>query len=453
MNKIEEIKEFVWRIMDTLRNAMYYRESEYGVVRLVFIKYAVDNYIGASSVEEMQMCARAQKMFSMRDVENGIDTLIPVLQYIDKAYGLKDVISSGAIIDSYSAELFGYASRSQKRNATTEDYKDVMRLLCSVDLEENDEEITKGQMLVSALTDVIVNSSYRNRYGAEHTTKPQLAKLVSLLLNVQPDDRYCDFTCGIGLSTLEIVKERTTAIKHADINSSAVSVAAMLLIMSGYKSLDIRCENTLSEAIPDFKGNKVFVDAPFGMRLDRNEKNEYSDSSLAAIDKALNNYMDESQDATLVINVPSGVLFKQDKQSTVLKEKLVNSGMIKAVIALPPLNNGTIITANLLVITREKNDRILFINASECQPQVIRRGDTIGSLALPEEQVSRIVHVFYDNEEENGYSKLVSTEDIAKQQYNLVPTVYIPPVVEEDDISIEDINDQLNELYKKLLGK
>lgn len=453
MNKIEEIKEFVWRIMDTLRNAMYYRESEFGVVRLVFIKYAVDNYIGASSVEEMQMCARAQKMFSMRDVENGIDTLVPVLRYIDNAYGLKNVISSGAIIDSYSAELFGYASRSQKRNAKTEDYKDVMRLLCSVDLEEKAEEITKGPLLVSALTDVIVNSSYRNRYGAEHTTKPQLAKLVSLLLNVQPDDRYCDFTCGIGLSTLEIVKEKTTAIMNADINSSAVSVAAMLLIMSGYKNIDLRCENTLSEIVPDFKGNKVFVDAPFGMRLEKSERNIYSDSSLAAIDRALNHYMEDSDDAILIINVPSGTLFKQDGLSIKLKEQLVGSGMIKSVIALPPLNNGTIVTSNLMIITREKNERVLFINASECQPQVVRKGDTYGSMVLPEEQVSRIIHTFYDNKEEAGYSKLVSLETIANQQYNLVPTVYIQPIVDEDNTSIEEINDQLSELYKQLLGQ
>ena len=452
MNKIEEIKEFVWRILETLRTAMYYRESEYGVVRLVFIKYAVDNYIGATSVEDMQMCSRAQKMFSMRDVENGIDTIIPVLQYIDKAYGLKDVICSPESVDSYSAELFGYGGRAQKKNTTTENYKDVIRLLCSVDLEENDDSLSKGQLLVMALTDVIVNSSYRNRYAAEHTTKPQLSKLVSMLLNVQADDRYCDFTCGVGLSTLGIVRDKSTAIKNADINPSAVSVAAMLLIMSGYKSLDLRCEDTLNNSIPDFKGNKVFVDAPFGMRLEKKSENEYNDSSLASIDKAMSYYLDESGDAMLIVNVPSGVLFKQG-QALMLKKKLIDDRMLRAVIALPPLNNGTIVSSNLLVITREENDEVMFINASECQPQVVRKGDISGNIALPEERIEQIVHAFYDNEEEKGFSKCISMEEIAKQEYNLVPTVYIPPIVEEDNTSIEEINKQLDELYKQLLGQ
>ena len=108
MNNKEEVKSFIWKLVDSLRNAMFFRELEYSVVRLVFIKYAVDNYVGASTVEEMQACARAQKMFAMRDVENGIEFLVPILKYIDKAYGLKSILSNFDMLNAYSYELFGY---------------------------------------------------------------------------------------------------------------------------------------------------------------------------------------------------------------------------------------------------------------------------------------------------------------------------------------------------------
>ena len=102
MNKIEDVKNFIWELVDSLRNAMFYRELEYSAVRLVFIKYAVDNCIGASTIEEVQSYARAQKMFSMRDVENGMDYIIPILENIDKDYRLHGVLSNSDIWNAYS---------------------------------------------------------------------------------------------------------------------------------------------------------------------------------------------------------------------------------------------------------------------------------------------------------------------------------------------------------------
>ena len=452
MNKIEDVKNFIWELVDSLRNAMFYRELEYSAVRLAFIKYAVDNCVGASTIEEVQSYARAQKMFSMRDVENGMDYIIPILENIDKAYRLHGVLSNSDTWNAYSNELFGYENNSQRKNATADNYKRILRLLGTTDLEESTEEMILGPMLVNALIDVIVNNSYRNGYASEHTTKPQLNKLVSEILNLQPGDRFCDFASGVGLSTLSIVKDRYTNISIADINSLAISTSAMLLIMAGYQKLNIKCEDTLCQIAEGVCGNKVFVDAPWGIKLEKNSFNDYTDGTLAVIHKTINLYMENSDDAIAVITLPSGPLFKSNKQAIELRSYLVDHGMLKAIISLPALKTGTTINMNLMVLTKKKNDKVIFINAADNSALSAKKSDSYGDLSLPNSLIEKILNALYQNKSIDGFSKCVSNKELAEKEYNFIPTVYVTPVVDEDETSLEDINNQLNDLYKKLLG-
>ena len=452
MNNKEDVKIFIWKLVDSLRSAMFFRELEYSAVRLVFIKYAVDNYVGASTVEEMQSCARAQKMFAMRDVENGIDYLIPILKYIDKAYGLESILSNVDILNAYSYELFGYENNSQRKNATTDNFKGILRLLGSTDLEETTEEKTLGPMLVDALIDVIVSNSYRNGYASDHTTKPQLNKLVSNILNLQSGDRFCDFASGVGLSTIEIVKDKATTINIADVNALAVSTSAMLLIMAGYQKLNVKREDTLSKVVDGLSGNRVFVDAPWGIKLEKTDANEYTDGTLAVIDKAIHSYMENTSDAIAVITLPSGPLFKSNKQSVELRTRLLKQGILKAVISLPALKTGTTINMNLMILTNKKNDEVLFINAAETPTVSAKKNDITGDLSLPDTLIDKIIDVLNKNKTIEGFSRSVSCKELEEKEYNFVPTLYVAPILDEDETTLDEINNQLNVLYKKLLG-
>ena len=452
MNKVPEMQEFIWKIMDALRDAMYSKELEYRAVRMVFIKYAIDNHIGATTVDDMQLYIRAQKMFSMRDVKNGIDTIIPILRCIDNAFGLNEVLSNQINIDSYAHELFGFENASQRKNATQEDFKNVMRILSSKDLEEIDDEGTNGQILAETLMEVIFKYSYRNMFASEHTTKPQLSKLASRILNVSKDDVFCDFSSGIGLSTLDIVKDKNTSIKNADINVSTLSVATMLYIMYGFKHLDMRCEDTLTKSVEEFSGNKVFVDGPWGVKLEKTSDNEYVDSFLAIVSKALNNYMDESSNAMSLVTLSANALFNSQKQSIEFRKELINRGCIKAIIALPALKMGTSVNVNLLVMTRATNTKVLLINATENQQKSARSGDPEGMVALPDKLIDRIVNTLNNESEIEGFSRLVSIDEIEQHEFNLVPSVYIRQKTEIDNTSLDDINDRLVYLYKQLYG-
>ena len=452
MNNKDNVKEFVWKLMDVLRGAMIYRELHFSVIRMIFLKYVVDNFIGAKTVEDMQACSRAQKMFSMRDVDNGLEAVIPVFQYIDDAYGLDGLFTRPEIIENYSNELFGNDNRGQRKNTSSNNYKVIMDLLCSVDLEEKQGETKKGELFTETLVDLIVSNSYRSMYASEHTSKPQLNKLVSKILDLQDDDVYCDYTSGVGLSTLEIVRNKDLQINNADINSSAITVSTMLLIMSGYRNIQMKCADTLTQAIDGISGNKIFVDAPFGIRLPKTEGNEFSDGSLAVIYRAINNYLSIKEDSMAVITLPSAALFQAGKQWVSFRSELVSSGLVKSIIALPSMRMGTNININLLILTRKHNDKVTFVNATEFQQQSLRKNDNYGDVALPDELIERIINAYNSGANVEGFSKSVSLEEISEKNYNLVSTVYVSPIVEHDDTTLEEINTQLDELYKQLLG-
>ena len=124
--KNKDFKSIIWELTECLRTVIYSKNFAVSALRLLFLKYCIDNYVGASSKEEMQQCGRAQKMFAMRDASNGIETIIPVLQYIDKAYNLNDILASQENIDEYARELFGIDALRQKRNIEEANFRSLL---------------------------------------------------------------------------------------------------------------------------------------------------------------------------------------------------------------------------------------------------------------------------------------------------------------------------------------
>lgn len=451
MNNKINFKNIIWKIENELRGVLLYKNIEFAVVRLLFLKYAVDNYIGATSVENMQLCAKAQKMFALKDIENGVDTIIPVLRYIDEAYNLDNILSGSENIEEYARVLFGEDISRQKKNVVTSDFKGVLDTLGSLDLEEKEKTNSVGKELVEALLETISINSTRSSYSNEYTTRQNLSKLAGKILDVKSDDVFCDFASGVGLSTIEITKETMPKIINADLNNTAVAISAMLYIMLGYKDFKIFNENTLTTTNIEVHGDKVFVDGPLASKIEKTEYNEYNDSTLAIINKVLNDALSNTEDALAVITVPSSPLFTTKRQTVELREKMLTSGMLKAVIALPPMWRGTNVGTNLLVFSREKNSNAVFVNAADVKVSQKDRNEVTGEALLPSDKIDCIADAVNNSKTIAGFSRVISYADI-NNDFNLVPANYIQAEKEEETITLEELDNQIAELYKKLLG-
>ena len=115
--------------------------------------------------------------------------------------------------------------------------------------------------------------------------------------------------------------------------------------------------------------------------------------------------------------VPHGVLFRGSSEKAIRKG-ILDDDLLEAVIGLPSaLFYGTGIPAALLIINKNKpstrKDKVLFIN-SELEYQEGKNQNK-----LRDEDIAKILTIFNEYEDTKRYSKVVSMDEIRKNDYNL----------------------------------
>lgn len=159
-------------------------------------------------------------------------------------------------------------------------------------------------------------------------------------------------------------------------------------------------------------------------------------------------------DGRMAVMMPHGVLFRGSDEKSV-REWLVEKGLIEAVIGLPSaLFYGTGIPACVLVVNKKgagSRKDVLFINAD----REYKEGKNQNKLRP--EDISKISHTYHTREEIEGYSKIVSHEDLEKEEYNFNIRRYVdnsPPAEPQDvkahlkgGIPITEV-DALNKFWK-----
>lgn len=446
MNR-DELSTTIWRIADTLRGMIYARDLAFSTTRLLFLKYALDNNIGVSTMEDMKICSRAQKIFAMLDVESGIDTVFKVLQYIDKAYQFDGLLAKSA--QDYARELFGIDPTISKRSATTEGFKNLLAVLGQLDLEEHNEDHETGRMLVDCLSDMIMRDANGRSNTAEATSRKSLNMLAKALLAVEEKDIFLDYASGVGLSTLAITQDVLPSIYNVESNVSIAPLSAMLYIMYGYPDIHVINGDGIITALPSLHGNKIFVDGPINVKITAAADPRYKDISRAIIDRAIHSYL--VKNGTAVITVASNTLFNDSKPAVELRKEMISLGVLKAVIALPPLWNGTSIGTNLLVIQKQSEPikNVVFINVMDAV-KISGRYTSKTNVELPDDLIAKIVAVVNEPQTIEGFSFVATEDDIAAKGFNFSPAGFVILPRKEDTISLAEIDSQLDSLYKEL---
>jgi type I restriction-modification system DNA methylase subunit len=74
-----------------------------------------------------------------------------------------------------------------------------------------------------------------------------------------------------------------------------------------------------------------------------------------------------------------------------------------------------------------------------------------GGNLLSEADLETIANVIVNGTEIEGVSRFVSPGEIEINEFDLTPARYVTEVIETEDISLKEIDDELNLLYEKLL--
>ena len=284
-------------------------------------------------------------------------------------------------------------------------------------------------------------------------------------------NRVLDFACGSGSLLLNVRHEMGDngigKIYGQEKNITTYNLARMNMLLHGVKDTEfeifhgdslINDWNILNEQNPSKKitFDAVVANPPFSLRWEPTEEtakdfrfNRYGVAPKSAADLAflLHGFHFLSEEGTMAIILPHGVLFRGGKELAIRK-KLIEDDNIDAVIGLPAnLFYSTGIPVCLIVLKKcRKNDKVLFINASS--EEHYEKGKRQNYLR--NEDVDKIVSTYQYCKEETRYSRQVSLQEIKENEYNLNITRYVNLSKEEEQIDLLAVNKELKKIDERI---
>jgi len=296
--------------------------------------------------------------------------------------------------------------------------------------------------------------------GGEFYTPKMVVRLIVECLRPEKGSIY-DPTCGSGGMLLEAVHYMERQGKNPkalhlfgqEMNLNTWAICKMNLFLHDIDDAFIERGDTLrdpkhlvaegSKVIKTF--DRVLANPPFSLKNWGNEewksgdkfgRDTYGCPPKSYGDLAFVQHMAASlkPDGMLGVVLPHGILFRGGAEGKIRKGMLEDD-LVEAVIGLASnLFYGTGIPACVLLINKaksaERKGKVLFVNGAEEMVE----GKNQNSLS--EENVRRLSEGFHAYEDEDRFSRVVSLEEIEKNDFNLNIARYVQNGEEEEQIDV-----------------
>lgn len=505
-NNQNELGKTLWDIANNLRGAMMADDFRDYMLSFLFWKYLSDNYIKASQRElgsdwepleiwythnpddtflfEKQMRRKIHYVIEPQYLWDSIVELARI-QSDDLLYTIYDgfrFIEDKSFETSFKGLFSEINLHSEKLGKT-----DVER---NALLSKVIRTIAKGLEEFSSDTDSL-GDAYEFLIGqfaagsgqkaGEFYTPQMISTVLSRIVTLdcqEPKtgkkkkiDKVLDFACGSGSLLLNVRHEMQGysigKIYGQEKNITTYNLARMNMLLHGVKDTEFEIHhgdtlvndwNILNEQNPAKKMefDAVVANPPFSLRWDPTEEtakdfrfSRYGVAPKSAADFAflLHGLHYLSENGTMAIILPHGVLFRGGKEYEIRK-KLLEDDYIDAVIGLPAnLFYSTGIPVCVLVLKKcRKHEQILFINASS--EEHYEKGKRQNKLR--KEDVNLIVETYQNRREISRYSRPVSLYEIKENDFNLNITRYVNLSKEEEPIDLLEVNKKLVALEKEI---
>ncbi|MBL9115072.1 MAG: N-6 DNA methylase [Verrucomicrobiaceae bacterium] len=273
--------------------------------------------------------------------------------------------------------------------------------------------------------------------AGEFYTPAEVVRVITEILAPEAGMSMYDPTCGSGgmlIQTRDYVREcggdpRDLALAGQESIGTTWSICKMNMLLHGIPHADIRQEDTLRHPQHKAEGgelkrfDRVAANPPFSQNYIKKdieypgrfavwlpEKGKKADlmfvQHMIAVLKA---------DGKMATVMPHGVLFRGGEEKEARKH-FIERGWLEAVIGLPAgLFYGTGIPACILVVNKKgaaDRKHVFFINAD----REYREGKAQNFLRP--EDIGKIVHVYRQQQDVEGYARLVPVSEIEAEDWN-----------------------------------
>ncbi|MCV6589534.1 MAG: type I restriction-modification system subunit M [Marinobacterium sp.] len=433
----------LWASCDELRGGMDASQYKDYVLTMLFMKYVSDKYkgvpYGAISVPEG---ACFDDLIALKGDKEIGDKINKVISALAEQNDLKGVID---VADFNDEDKLGKGKEMQDRLTK------LVGIFEGLDLSANraDGDDLLGDAYEYLMRHFATESGKsKGQFYTPSEVSRILAKVVGIGKETTPDQTVYDPTCGSGSLLLKAADEspRGMSIYGQEMDNATSALARMNMILHNNVSAPIWKGNTISD--PHWKDDQgqlkrfdfAVANPPFSSKnwtsgitpesdpfkrfvwgIPPEKNGDYT--FLLHIIKSL-----KSTGKGAVI-LPHGVLFRGNAEARI-RENLIKQGYIKGIIGLPAnLFYGTGIPACIIVIDKGNAQTRRGIFMMDASKGFIKDGN---KNRLRSQDIHKIVDVFTRQQSLDGYSRMVSFDDIEKNEYNLNIPRYIDASEPED---------------------
>lgn len=285
--------------------------------------------------------------------------------------------------------------------------------------------------------------------AAEFYTNRTVVKLMTMIMDPQPGESVYDPTCGSGglllncaLHLKEEGKEyRSLKLYGQEINLLTSAIARMNMFMHGIEEFSIVRGDTLAN--PAFLHNDelktfnvILANPPYSIKAwdrkafttDHYGRNLWGTPPPSCADYAFQQHIQKSLDAKNGRSItlwPHGILFRDFEAE--IRSSMIREDLVECVIGLGPnMFYNSPMEACLLVTTTNKKPsrkgKILIINAVK----EVRQEKNIGYLDA--HHIEKIYATYAAFEEREGFSKIVSIDEVLEKKASLNIAQYVSNV-------------------------
>lgn len=484
----KDLLSVLWAGADILRGKMDANEYKNYLLGIVFYKYLSDTFLThvydllndkkPESMTEAQ--AAYEQAYETEDRDDLLEdikesyhyTIEPELTYTKLAEAannnafqremLKKAFNNVEQSDPIFANLFAdvdlYSTRlgagEQKQSATI---SELVKKINEVDLLDYD-----GDVLGDAYEYLIGQFASETGKKAGEFYTPQAVSQILTRVAIQGQEDKCgllvyDAAMGSGSLLLNARKfsHNPDYIRYfgQELSTTTFNLARMNMFLHGVdpENQTLRNADTLDADWPtdeetDF--DMVLMNPPYSAKWTAaqgflNDSRFSGYGVLAPKSKAdyaflLHGYYHLKNSGTMAIILPHGVLFRGAAEGKI-RQKLVDSGAIYAVIGLPAnLFYNTSIPTTIIALKKNRDGRdILFIDASS----EFVKGKKQNSMSA--ENIDHIIKLYTDRTDVDKQAHLASYEEIKANDYNLNIPRYVDTFEQEEQIEPEDVRREI----------
>lgn len=459
---IDELEKYLWGSAELLRTSIDAGSYKQYIFPLLFLKRLSDVYDEESKKAEKEYGPEALEweethLFRIPDGAHWEN-----IRNVSSDIGLALTKAFSAIEKANPEKLqgiFGDAAWTNKNRLPDRLLKDLIEHFSSQTLSlENcpeDELGTGYEYLIKKFAD---DSGHT---AQEFYTNRTVVHLMTEMLQPQPGESVYDPTCGSAgmlISCIQYLQDhgqewRNLKIYGQEINNLTSAIGRMNLFLHGVEDFKIANGDTLKNPAFIENGklqtfNVVLANPPYSISqwdrevfaTDKYGRNFLGVPPQGRADYAFLQHILKSLDSSsgrCAILFPHGVLFRVEEQE--MRRKLIQSDLIDCVIGLGAnLFYNSPMEACILICNTNKAElhkqNVLFINAVD---RVERKN---AQSSLTDEHVREISSAYLQYENHEGFSRIVSIPEIAKQEYSLS----IPLFVRNPKQGIESEEDNLS---------